>query len=210
MALMDAASGLVEVFLRVNGYLTLSEWQIQALNQRGQWVTITDVDIVGLRFPGDVYLADSHDPAIRSTLKVSGELLMLEPEAIDVIIGEVKEGEAVFNPALKRHETLHTVLQRLGWLYGMVEMADVVAELVSVGTSVTPGPDGTPVRTRLVAFGQASELTPNTIPIGMILEESAAFLATHDDLLHSARFANPVADTLKLLHKTGFGLTKEG
>lgn len=206
---MDAASGLVEVFLRVNGYLTLSEWQIQALDKEGRWETITDVDIVGLRFPGDVFLADSHDPAIQSTLRVRGDLLMLEPGAIDVIIGEVKEGEAVFNPGLKRHETLHTVLQRLGWLYTAVEMGEVVAGLVSEGTYVSPGPDGTPVRTRLVAFGQARKLTTNTIPVGMILEDSAAFIAAHDHLLRSARFANPVADTLKLLHKTGFLLEKE-
>jgi hypothetical protein len=209
MASMDAASGLVEVFLRVNGYLTLTEWQIQALNARGQWDTITDVDIVGLRFPGDVYLADSHDPAVQSTLRVPDELLMLEPGIIDVIVGEVKEGEAMFNPALTRHETLHTVLRRLTWLYADHGLDRVVSELAQKAVCHSPAPGGGTVRTRLVAFGQASDLTVNTIPIGLILEQSAALLSAHDDLLRSARFANPVADTLKLLHKAGFGLTRE-
>ena len=207
---MDAANDLVEVFLRVNGYLTLSEWQIQGLNRFGQWDTITDVDIVGVRFPGDVYLADSHDPEVQSTLRVPGELLLLEPDTIDVILGEVKEGEAVFNPAMKRHETLHTVLHRLEWMYSEPGLEAVVAELAARGTSYSTSPGGSGVRTRLVAFGQAPELTENTIPIGRVLEQSAAFLAAHDDLLRSARFANPVAATLKLLHKTGFGLSREG
>jgi hypothetical protein len=44
----------------------------------------------------------------------------------------------------------------------------------------------------------------------MILEQSAAFLAAHDDLLRSARFANPVADTLKLMHKVGLRLDRDG
>ena len=205
---MDAASALVEVFLRVNGYLTLSEWQIQALNRHGQWDTLTDVDIVGLRFPGPVYLADSHDPDIQSTLRVDGELLSLEPGTIDVIIGEVKEGEAVYNSSLTRHETLHTVLHRLGWLYPD-GLAHVVAALVESGTARSPAPGGGSVRTRLVAFGQAAAVTENTIPIGQILERAATLLATHTDLLRSAQLSNPVAATLKLLHKSGLSVTRE-
>jgi hypothetical protein len=207
---VDAASDLVEIFLRVNGYLTLSEWQVQGLNRFGQWDTITDVDVVGLRFPGDVYLADSHDPEIQSTLKVSGEILLLEPDTIDVVVGEVKEGEALFNPAMTRHETLHTVLHRLEWLYAEPGLDGVVAQLAEGGTSHSRAPGGDRVRTRLVAFGQAPELTPNTVPIGLILEQSAAFLAIHDGLLRSARFSNPVAATLKLLHKAGFGISRRG
>lgn len=207
---MDAASGLVEVFLRVNGYLTLTEWQIQAMNARGQWETITDVDIVGVRFPGDIFLAESHDPAIQSTLKVSADLLQLDRGVIDVIVGEIKEGEAVFNPALTRHETLYTVLHRIGWLYSGDGLERVVEDLANGGISTWPAPGGDTVRTRLVAFGQAPELTVNTIPLGRILENSTAFLAAHDDLLRSVRFTNPVGATLKLLHKMGYGITREG
>lgn len=204
---MDAAGAVVEAFLRVNGYLTLAEWQIQALNRHGQWDTVTDVDIVGLKFPGPVYLADSHDPDIQSTLRVDGELLMLEPDTIDVIIGEVKEGEAVYNPSLTRHETLHTVLHRLDWLYPD-GVDDVVAGLVEYGVARSPAPGGGIVRTRLVAFGQAPVVTENTIPIDQILESAAAFLGSHEDLLRSAKLSNPVAATLKLLHKSGLGISR--
>lgn len=206
---MDAASGLVEVYLHVNGYLTLSEWQIQAMNREGQWDTITDVDILALRFPGDVYLADSHIADVQSQLQVRGELLMLEEDVIDVIVGEVKEGEAVFNPALTRHETLHTVLHRLAWLYAHHGLDRVVHELARRGTCISPAPGGGTVRTRRVAFGQSAQLTENTIPIGRIVEELTGLLADHDALLRSAQFSNPVAATLKLLHKVGFAVTRE-
>jgi hypothetical protein len=209
MGSVDAASGLVEAYLHVNGYLTLSEWQIQALNQHGQWDTITDVDILALRFPGVIYLADSHDPDVQSTLRVPGDLLMLEEGIIDVIIGEIKEGEAVFNPAMTRHETMHTVLHRLRWLYGADGLTPVVVDLTERGVSRTAAPGGGTVRTRLVAFGRAPQLTENTIPIGLLIEQAALFLAEHDALLRSARFANPVAATLKLLHKAGFGVIRE-
>lgn len=205
---MDAASDLVEIYLRVNGYLTLSDWQIQALNHHGQWDTVTDVDVLALRFPGDVYLADSHDPEIQSTLRVEGELLKLEPDTIDVIVGEVKEGDAVYNPSLRRHETLHTVLHRLAWLYQAHGLGPVVDGLATDGTVHSPAPGGGLVRTRLVAFGQAPMATENIIPIGAILESAAAFLGAHDDLLRSAKFANPVAATLKLIHKTGLGVSR--
>ena len=104
---MDVAVDLVETYLRFNGYLTLSEWQIQILNKRGVWETLTDVDIVGLRFPGQVFLADTHDPELTDDLEVLGVPLFLEDDTVDVIIGEVKQGEAVFNPSITRHETLH-------------------------------------------------------------------------------------------------------
>jgi hypothetical protein len=206
---VDAASGLVEVFLRLNGYLTLTEWQIQVMNARGQWETITDVDVVGVRFPGDIFLADSPDPEIKNSLKVSADLLELDRGVIDVIVGEVKEGEAVFNPALTRHETLYTVLHRIGWLYADEALELVVEDLRRDGISMRKAPGGDTVRTRLVAFGQAPQLTVNTIPIGRILEASTAFLAAHDDLFRSARFSNPVAATLKLLHKAGFTVSRE-
>lgn len=209
MGPMDAASGLVEVFLRVNGYLTLTEWQIQVMNARGQWETITDVDVVGVRFPGDIFLAESQDPDIKETLKVSADLLNLDRGVIDVIVGEIKEGEAVFNPALTRYETLYTVLHRISWLYANDGLEKVVSDLGAHGISYQTAPGGDSIRTRLVAFGQSPAADVNTIPIDLILEQSTQFLAAHDALFRSVRFVNPVAATLKLLHKTGFELTRE-
>jgi hypothetical protein len=109
---------------------------------------------------------------------------------------------------MKRHETLHTVLHRVAWLYADPGLDRVVADLARRGTSHATAPGGGTVRTRLVAFGQTPELTENMIPIELVLEQAVTFIADHDDLLRSARFANPVAATLKLLHKAGFGISR--
>jgi len=201
---MDVATDLVEVFLRSNGYLTLTELQIQSLTKSGDWETVTDVDILALRFPGRVFMADAHDAATASELEVPGVPLFLEHDTIDVIIGEVKQGEATFNPSLTKHETLHTALHRLGWIYSEGDLDRVAEDLQKQRVSYTPARGGGTVRTRLVDLGQASEVTLNVVPLEVILERTLGALESHDALLRSARSSSPAAAMLKLLHKTGF------
>ncbi|MEE8405863.1 MAG: hypothetical protein V3S32_01795 [Acidimicrobiia bacterium] len=206
---MDVATDLVEVFLRSNGYLTLSELQIQSLNKRGDWETVTDVDILALRFPGRVFIADAHDPALAAELEVPGVPLFLEEDTVDVIVGEVKQGEAAFNPSLTKHETLHTALHRLSWIYSDGDLDRIVEDLRDRGVCYTPARGGGTVRTRIVAFGQASEVTMNVIPLQVIIERAFGALESHDALLRSARSSSPAAAMLKLLHKTGFRFSRD-
>lgn len=49
---MDIALDLVEIYLRTNGYLTLSEWQVQTFSDHQRWKTLADIDIFALRLPG--------------------------------------------------------------------------------------------------------------------------------------------------------------
>jgi hypothetical protein len=99
---MDVAVNLVESYLRLNGYLTLSEIEVQSQNALGGYDTLTDVDIIGFRFPGDVFAAESTDRAESRMLLITDDVLDLNEDRIDVIIGEVKQGEAVFNAGLGR------------------------------------------------------------------------------------------------------------
>lgn len=205
---MDVAVDLVEVFLRFNGYMTLSEWHVLAENPRGDWEMLTDVDILAVRFPGQVLLADVHDPTRAGELEVPGTVLKLENDTVDVIIGEVKQGQAVLNPSLTNHKTLHTILHRLQWLYTGRHLADVVDDLSDRGVCYTPARGGGRVRTRLVAFGQAEAATLNAVPMGIILERVARTLEEHEDVLRSVLFASPSAATLALAHKTGFRFSR--
>lgn len=207
MPRVDVAVDLVEIYLRVNGYLTLSEWQVLALNDRGQWDTVTDIDIVGVRFPGESYLAASDDPVIRDTLRVAGDLLLLDNARFDVIIGEVKQGEAVFNPSLSRPEAIRGIMSRLSHLYPGPILEGVVADLAAKGSCVTQGP-GAEVRTRIVAFGQAEAAGPNVIPIADVIERAVGFIAEREDVIRSVRVANPAAAMLKLLQKSGFDVSR--
>ena len=89
---MDIGVDLVEAYLRLNGYFTISEFEVQRETSPGVFQTITDVDIIGLRLPGPVYIADSHGKGGSPALLVEDPVLEHEEDTIDVIIGEVKQG----------------------------------------------------------------------------------------------------------------------
>ncbi len=204
---MDIAVNLVESYLRLNGYLTLSEMEVQKKAKSGLYETLTDVDIVALRFPGSIYATDPHDDDCRLLL-INDDVLALEPGTIDVIIGEVKQGEAVFNPGLTRHEVLHTVLHRVEWIYA-TELEHVIGQLTESGVSSVPARSGGVVRTRLVAFGRAERSNLNTISLSHIVQEMVRFMDEFDDVLRPAQFKEPAQAFLRLLAKTGFSVTKE-
>jgi hypothetical protein len=170
--------------------------------------TITDVDIIGLRLPGPVYIADSHGKGGSPALLVEDPVLEHEEDTIDVIIGEVKQGEAVFNPGLTDHHTLHTVLQRVSWLYE-VDVHEVARDLEEhlVCRQATHG--GTIVRTRLVAFGRSPVNNLNTISLTHIFNTMVGQLEQFGEALRPAQFKNPAAALIQLLVKTGFTIRKE-
>lgn len=201
---MDVAVNLVESYLRLNGYLTLSELEIQAMNERGTYDTLTDVDVLGFRFPGDTFVADGPPSEARLLLFVD-EVLDLADERIDVIIGEVKQGEAVFNPSLTRPAVLRSVLHRLQWVYAE-GIEGVVDRLGKGGISLDPARGGGEIRTRLVAFGRSSTPGPHTIPIGHVIESLIGFMEKYDDVLRSAQFKEPAPALLRLLVKSGFAV----
>ncbi len=205
---MDVAVNLVESYLRLNGYLTLSEFEVQAKTKDGDYETLTDVDIVGLRFPGDVFAADAHEPGDCHLLLISDDVLRLEPDTIDVIVGEVKQGEAVFNPALTRHEVLHSVLRRIEWIYAP-DVEEVVSSLQNGGLSTVEAHGGRGmVRTRLVAFGRSATDDLHTIPIGHVAEVLVDFMERFDDVLRPAQFKEPAPALLRLLVKMGFEVSR--
>jgi len=203
---MDIAVNLVESYLRLNGYLTLSEFEIQARGANGSYETVTDVDIVGVRFPGDFDVADDHEDC--RMLEIIDPALQLRSDMIDVILGEVKQGDAQFNPGLKRHEVLHSVLQRLEWAYG-APIAGVVNDLQVRGFSETPACSGAgTVRTRLVAFGRSPTTDLHTISLSHIFQTMVDYFHEMEDVLRPAQFKDPAPALLKLLVKTGFEVTK--
>lgn len=208
MSTMDVAVNLVESYLRLNGYLTLSEFEVQKKMKSGLYETITDVDMVALRFPGDVYAADSNDDDECRMLLIQDPVLELEEETIDVIIGEVKQGEAVFNPGLTRHEVLHSVLHRIEWVYAG-GLDEVIDQLTNDGLSLVPARSGGQVRTRLVAFGRSDVSNINTVSLTQIFEAMINFMDEFDDVLRPAQFKEPAPAMLRLLAKTGFTVTKE-
>lgn len=204
---MDIAVDLVESYLRLTGYLTLSEFEIQARNPDGTFDTLTDVDIMAVRFPGEVYAGDPHGEEDARLLLLDDPALMLEPGQTDIIIGEVKQGRAEFNPGISRHRVLHSVLRRVEWLFES-GVDDVVRDLAACRVCVAPGRGGGSIRVRLVAFGRAPEATVNVIPHAHIVETMLGFFETMDDAFRPVQFRDAAPAMLSLLRKSGFHVSR--
>ena len=205
---MDIGVELVEAYLRLNGYFTVSEFEVQRETSPGNYQTVTDLDIIAVRFPGPIYIADSHSSGESPALLVEDSVLQLEDDVVDIIIGEVKQGEAVFNPNLTDHHALHTVLQRVAWLYD-ASVHDVARELASKLVCHENTRHSTRVRTRLVAFGRSPVNDLHTISLTHIFNSMIGQFEQHGDALRAAQFKNPAAALIRLLVKTGFSIEKE-
>lgn len=204
---MDIAVNLVQAYLRVNGYLTITEFEVQRKRKDGTYETATDVDIVGLRLPGDIFQGDPHQDPDCQMLLIRDDALLLRPDVVDVILGEVKEGQAEFNPGLKRHEVLHSVLRRLDWLYAS-SLDGVVDEVHHRGIAETPARGGGMVRTRLVAFGRAEKTDLHTVTLTHVVETMLEYLRGFQEVLRPATYKDPAPALLNLLVKTGFDIGK--
>jgi hypothetical protein len=205
---MDVAVELVDGYLRMTGYFTLTEFDIQRRTKSGEYITVTDVDMVAVRFPGRTLAADVHEGEDAERLLLEDDVLLLEEGMIDVIIGEVKQGEALINNGLKSHEALHSVLSRLEWLYEQ-GVDSVIVDLQQEGVSYVDARGGGVLRTRLVAFGQAEQTNLHTISLHHIICKMSEFMKLYEDVLKPTIFSELVPGFMRLMAKTGFQLSRE-
>jgi hypothetical protein len=206
---MDIAVSLVESYLRLNGYLTLAEFEIQSRTADGTFETVTDIDIMGIRFPGDVYVGEPHDVVDARLLLLSDDALELEADQIDVIVGEVKQGAAQFNPGIRRRVVLHQILQRVQWLFE-ADLDEVVAHLSRDSVYVVPARGGGTARVRLVAFGRSAHNDLHTIGHAHIVRTLLRFFSGEENAFRPAQFSSPAPAMLNLLLKQGFELDGPG
>ena len=204
---VDIAVDLVENYLRLSGYLTLSEFEVQARGPDGAFETVTDIDIMAMRLPGDIYAGDPHGGPDCRLLLINDPELRLGEDQVDVIVGEVKQGDAEFNPGIRRHEVLHSVLRRIKFIYDE-PLDPVVASLQSDGIRLSPARGGGEVRTRLVAFGRADACDLHTITHSHIVKTMLGFFSGLEDAFRPVQFRDPAPAMLSLLLKSGFEVTK--
>ncbi len=205
---MDIAVNLVENYLRLTGYMTLSEFEVQRRDNKGRFKTITDIDIMAIRFPGEIYIGDPHAAADCEMLLIDDPVLELADDTIDVIIGEVKQGQAELNPGIKDHGVLHSVLRRVEWIY-KDGVDDVITGLQREGLDRSKGRGGGMVRTRLVAFGRSHFSNRNTIALSHMITTLLEFFEDHEDAFRPIQFREPAPAFLSLLLKSGFDVNKE-
>lgn len=142
---MDTAVALVQAYLYANGYFTVTEYPI--LEQVGSAVprTVTDIDVLAVRFPG----AGEIDEGLDTTgfMVEPDAVLDLSDDMIDVIIGEVKEGAAELNKAARDPAVLAAACRRIGRIDPDMAV-NVVSELVETGIATHPAG----IRLRLMVF----------------------------------------------------------
>lgn len=206
---MDIAVNLVETYLRLNGYLTLSEFEVQARRVDGTFESVTDIDIMALRFPGDIYAGDPHTEPDTRLLLLQDPELRLEDGQIDVIIGEVKQSDAEFNPGIRDHKVLHQMLHRIEWLF-TGDLLTIVDELASSNLCVSEARGGGEIRVRLVAFGRAPHSGLHTMTHAHMVQTLLRFFSGTDLAFRPVQFRDPAPAMLSLLLKSGFEVTPKG
>lgn len=216
---MDTAVGLVESYLRLNGYFTLPEFSVQraASGATTRFQTATDLDIVAVRFPwaGEAILTHvphrsagaTWDPLNpREILLADDAALAVRDDVQDVLIGEVKEGASALNRALRTPEVLYTALRRIGCC-PQEHFGEVGSRLAREGEALIRPGRGVMCRVRLVSFcGHVGEL-PSSRVLTITLDHIVRFIAhrfeTYGPLLRSAQFKDPALGLLKLFSKLG-------
>ena len=188
---MDNAVALVQAYLRVNGYFTVSEFPVLEAGAPAGSHARTDLDILAFRFPGATAETGERtlpDPALGAA---GGDP--------DMIVGEVKEGRARVNDAARDPFVVRTALVRFGCC--TPEAADAVAREM-IRTGAAPLPNGH--RIRLVAFGSRAdgEAHPyHTVTLGQVVRYLQDYLRNHWEQLRHTEWKDPALGFLVTLEK---------
>jgi hypothetical protein len=201
---MDTAVGLVEAYLRVNGYFTVTEYPVVETRRYGDYRTATDLDVLAFRFPGAGRLApfqtgktvgEAGIPAFAPDPHLGGV-----SDQADMLIGEVKEGRAELNSAARDPVVLRAVLSRFGCC-SPEHVPGVVQALLRHGRTLTHCGH----LVRLVAFGSLPPAANGgkyaVISLGHVHEFLEAYVREHWDVLCHAQFKDPAFGFEVLLEK---------
>lgn len=188
---------LVQNYLYLNGYFTVTEYPVVELLDDGDVRTVTDVDVLAVRFPG----AGAVDPRDHTARVVAVDpALDVDPERIDLIIGEVKEGRVDLNRAATDPNVLHAALHRFGQI-GEDDATNLVAQLIARGEAIHPAG----VRVRLMSFGSRPPKDQNPpyrwLLIGEIITFIRRVLAENWNVAQAIQSKDPVLSQMILVEK---------
>ena len=203
---MDTAVALIETYLRVNGYFTVTEYPIIEAARNGGYRTVTDLDLLAVRFPGAGILIPKSNASSNSkwTVLPADKMLKAAANGIDMIVGEVKEGRAEFNRAVRNPIVLQAALARFGCC-SPKHALELARRVLQKGYAVTDAGH----RVRVVAFGSTSSNdSPHhtTVTLGHAAKFLREYIAEYWDLVRNTDFKDPAFGFLVLLEKARHGL----
>lgn len=202
---MNAGVDLVEAYLHLNGFLTLTELPVIRGGTRG-YREVTDLDVLAVRFPWARYTVPGGRAGPEDDLSLATDpSLVSDRERVDVIIGEVKEGKPRINDSMRSTDALLTALRRVG-LGPDDQILPLVEELKRQGESARGEGQGffVPFRVRLLAFGagKGGKREDHTV---VSLRHVARFVEGYLDRYHSilrpSDLPEPTLGVLHLLRK---------
>jgi hypothetical protein len=207
---MDTAVALVQTYLRLNGYFTVAEFPILSATRRGHAAPIrsaTDIDILAVRFPGARHQmalgapAAGHDVEHTSSDHVDAAL-RVPADAPDMLIGEVKEGEATLNAAATDPAVIRAVLARFGCCRSD-HAAESATRLVREGSVHLRNGH----QVRLAAFGSRAPNDRGSKPVALcltfdhVLARLQSYVRDHWDELRVGGTKDPTLGLLLLQEK---------
>jgi len=206
---MDTAVALVQCYLNVNGYFTVVEYPVLEAYRRGPARSVTDLDVLAFRFPGAGYevVRDQGHVPLAGARFVPDPLLGCPPDRPDMIVGEVKEGAARFNPATRDPVVLEVALARFGCC-APEHARNLARRLLSQGHVTAPGGHSI----RMVAFGAGSQTDERgrwiTVPMPHVVQFLRSYLREHWDVLRHIQIRDTGLGVLALLEKWGADPTR--
>ena len=197
---MDNAVALVQAYLHLNGYFTVTEYPVLEAMEGSSHRMATDVDVLAFRLPkagGLVTAGDRRRSESSSRSPVDADLDVPEDRA-DLIIAEVKEGRAELNRGATNPDVLAAVLLR----FGRIAVEDLESSVESLRRSGEARLSER-AQVRLMAFGKSGESVSNykVVTLGHVLESLERHLQDHWDVLKHAQIRDPAVGFLATLAK---------
>lgn len=199
---MNAGVSLVQSYLALNGYLTVTEFPVIHGRNGGGYEELTDLDVLAVRFPHARHIIPRGRPGPEDDLLLEADPTLAPiPDGVDVVIGEVKEGRARLNDSTRQHDVLYSALSRLGCVPDHA-MERVISDLQARGEAMAGGVVQT--RIRLVAFGDGAGGRRDgylVVPLEEVARFVNQFLERYHHVLHPADLSDQVLGLLHLLRK---------
>ncbi|GIT99113.1 hypothetical protein [Sulfurovum sp. TSL1] len=195
---MDNAVAIVEAYLYINGYFTVTEYPVIEAVEEGGYRMVTDLDVLALRFPGAGRLI----PGKRGleTIFATDQKLACSTDHTEMIVAEVKEGRAEINQNAKDPIVLRTMLTRFGCCPAS-DVDQVVRSLLRTGETTTQAGH----RIRLMAFGsimpEKKTKGYKIILLKHVVRFLQEYLKEHWDILRHGQFKHPAFGFLVTLEK---------
>lgn len=203
---MDNAVSLVQAYLQVNGYFTVTEYPVLEAARHGI-ETATDLDVLAFRFPGAGRLLPAKAGGRERWMTAVDPALDSPLDHVDMLIGEVKERRAELNRAARDPDVLRAVLVRFGCCAEQ-HVAPVIEHLLRTGVADMPSGH----KARLATFGSTVEPGRrgyHAIELGHVVEYLQEYLRDHWEILRHGQFKHPAFGFLMTLEKAARGGSRQ-